>query len=85
MVQSLYTTLADSGKANGDKSECLTINSSDHHNTAAYMLAWREATQAYAVGVFDDTNLCAIHTKRVTITPKDMQLARRIHGDYLMG
>jgi histone H3 len=85
MVQSLYTTLSGNGKANGDKSERYQIGSSDHRNTAASMLAWREATQAYAVGVFDDANLCAIHTKRVTIMPKDMQLARRISGDYLMG
>ena len=28
-----------------------------------------------------DTNLCAIHAKRVTIMPKDMQLARRIRGE----
>ena len=28
------------------------------------------------------TNLCAIHAKRVTIMPKDMQLARRIRGKH---
>ncbi|KAJ0169910.1 PREDICTED: histone H3.1-like [Elephantulus edwardii] len=28
-----------------------------------------------------DTNLCAIHAKRVTIMPKDIQLARRIRGE----
>ena len=33
------------------------------------------------VGLFEDTNLCAIHAKRVTIMPKDMQLARRIRGE----
>merc|ERR1712226_954412 len=37
--------------------------------------------QAYMVGLFEDTNLCAIHAKRVTIMPKDMQLARRIRGE----
>eukprot|EP00804_Cyclotella_cryptica_P005797 CCRYP_000110-RC/>CCRYP_000110-RC protein AED:0.42 eAED:0.40 QI:0/-1/0/1/-1/0/1/0/27 len=26
----------------------------------------------------EDTNLCAIHARRVTIMPKDMQLSRRI-------
>jgi histone H3 len=30
---------------------------------------------------FTDTNLCAIHAKRVTIMPKDIQLARRIRGE----
>ena len=45
------------------------------------VLALQEAAEAYLVGLFDDTNLCAIHAKRVTITPKDMQLARRIRGE----
>ena len=45
------------------------------------LLALQEATEAYLVGLFEDTNLCAIHNKRVTIMPKDMQLARRIRGE----
>ena len=45
------------------------------------VLALQEATEAYLVGLFEDTNLCAIHAKRVTIFPKDMQLARRIRGE----
>ncbi|KAF2310040.1 hypothetical protein GH714_020220 [Hevea brasiliensis] len=40
-----------------------------------------QAAEAYLVGLFEDTNLCAIHAKRVTIMPKDIQLARRIRGD----
>ncbi|CBI24852.3 unnamed protein product, partial [Vitis vinifera] len=40
-----------------------------------------EAAEAYLVGLFEDTNLCAIHAKRVTIMPKDIQLARRIRGE----
>jgi len=40
------------------------------------ILALQEASEAYLVGLFEDTNLCAIHAKRVTIMPKDMQLAR---------
>ncbi|GJZ80896.1 retrovirus-related pol polyprotein LINE-1, partial [Tanacetum coccineum] len=43
--------------------------------------ALQEATEAYLVGVFEDTNICAIHAKRVTIMPKEMQLARRIRGE----
>ena len=46
------------------------------------VLALQEATEAYLVGLFEDTNLCAIHAKRVTIMPKDMQLARRIRGEH---
>ena len=47
------------------------------------ILALQEATEAYMVGLFEDTNLCAIHAKRVTIMPKDIQLARRIRGERL--
>jgi histone H3 len=45
------------------------------------LLALQEAAEAYLVGLFEDTNLCAIHAKRVTIMPKDLQLARRIRGE----
>jgi histone H3 len=45
------------------------------------LLALQEASEAYLVGLFEDTNLCAIHAKRITIMPKDMQLARRIRGE----
>lgn len=47
----------------------------------AAILALQEACEAYLVGLFEDTNLCAIHAKRVTIQPKDMQLARRVRGE----
>jgi len=43
--------------------------------------ALQEASEAYLVSLFDDTNLCAIHAKRITIQPKDMLLARRLRGD----
>ena len=45
------------------------------------VMALQEATESYLVGLFEDTNLCAIHAKRVTIMPKDIQLARRIRGE----
>ena len=48
---------------------------------SAAILALQEASEAYLVGLFEDTNLCALHAKRVTIMPKDMQLARRIRGE----
>jgi histone H3 len=44
------------------------------------VLALQEASEAFLVGVFEDTNLCAIHAKRVTIVNRDMQLALRIRG-----
>ena len=43
--------------------------------------ALQEAAEAYLVGLFQDTNLCAIHAKRVTIKPRDIQLARCIRGE----
>jgi histone H3 len=45
------------------------------------ILALQEASEAYLVSLFEDTNLVAIHAKRVTIMPKDIQLARRIRGE----
>ena len=45
------------------------------------IMALQEASEAYLVGLFEDTNLCAIHAKRVTIMPRDIQLARRIRGE----
>ena len=45
------------------------------------ILALQEAAEAYMIGLFEDTNLCAIHAKRVTVMPKDIQLARRIRGE----
>ena len=48
---------------------------------SAAIMALQEAAEAYLVGLFEDSNLCAIHAKRVTIMPKDIQLARRIRGE----
>ncbi|CAJ0957601.1 unnamed protein product, partial [Ranitomeya imitator] len=48
------------------------------------VMALQEASEAYLVGLFEDTNLCAIHAKRVTIMPKDIQLARRIRGERVL-
>ena len=45
-------------------------------------MALQEAAESFMVQLFEDTLLCAIHAKRVTIMPKDMNLARRIRGDY---
>jgi histone H3 len=53
----------------------------DFRFQASAVLALQEAAEAYLVGLFEDVNLCAIHAKRVTIMPKDMQLARRIRGE----
>jgi len=43
--------------------------------------ALQEAAEAYLVALFQDVNLCATHARRVTVMPKDLQLARRIRGE----
>ena len=53
----------------------------DLHFQSSAVLAMQEPSKAYLVGLFEDTNLCAIHAKHVTIMPKDIQLARRICGE----
>ena len=45
------------------------------------LLAVQEAAEMYLVGLFEDSNLCAIHANRVTVMKKDMDLARRIRGE----
>ena len=45
------------------------------------LVALQESSEAYLVGIFEDTQLCALHANRVTIMKKDMELARRIRGD----
>ena len=45
--------------------------------------ALQEATESYIMGLMEDINLCAKHTKCVTIMPKGMQLACRTWGEKL--
>ena len=47
----------------------------------AAITALQEVTEAYLILLLEDTNLCTIHAKHVTIMPKDIQLAWRIHGE----
>ena len=48
---------------------------------ARAMLALQEGAEAFLVSLLEDSNLCAIHAKRVTVMPRDLQLAKRIRGD----
>ncbi len=54
---------------------------SDLRMQSTALLALQEAAEAYLVGLFNNTNECALHAKCVTIMPKDMQLAQRIRGE----
>ena len=47
------------------------------------IICLKEAVEAYVVGLREDTNLCTIHAKRVTIMPKNVQLAHCIWGEHL--
>ena len=58
--------------------EIMTDFKADFRVGEGVMPALQEAVEAYLVGLFEDTNLCAIHAKRVMIMPKDIQLARKI-------
>ena len=49
--------------------------------TPAMVMALQEAAEAYLVQLLEDSNLCAIHAKCITIQPKDIQLVRRIRGE----
>ncbi|XP_071096609.1 uncharacterized protein [Haliotis cracherodii] len=48
---------------------------------ATAIMALQEAAEAYLVYLFEDSLMCSIHAKRVTIMPKDMWLARRLRGE----
>ena len=61
--------------------ERVDSNTHDLRIQGTALLALQEASEAQLIGVLEDTNLCAIHAKRVTIMPKDIQLARRIRGE----
>ena len=46
------------------------------------VIALQEVSEAYLVRLLEDSNFCAIHAKRVTIMPKDIQLAQCIQGEH---
>ena len=53
----------------------------NYRMTPGTVNALQEAAEAYLVGLFEDSNLCAIHAKQITIMPKDIQLAHHIRGE----
>ena len=61
-------------KAEGEKAFC-------PYWAQGGMDALHEAAESYLVGMMEDANLLAIHAKRFTIQPRDIQLARHIRGD----
>ncbi|OWF51874.1 histone H3.3-like [Mizuhopecten yessoensis] len=60
----------------------LKISKFNYKFKVAALASLQEACEAFLVGLFEDTNLCAIHAKRITIMPRDIKLARRIRGEF---
>ncbi|KAF9526309.1 histone H3, embryonic, partial [Crepidotus variabilis] len=54
-------------------------------NNSPAILALQEAAESHLISLFEDTNLLTLHAKRVTISPRDMILARRLRGDIVKG
>lgn len=46
--------------------------------TSTAVEALQEAAEAFLVNVFSKAQLAAIHAKRVTLMPKDMQLIQKV-------
>ena len=61
----------------------LEVGKYDLHFQGSAIICLQEAAEAYIVGLMEDTNLCVIHAKRVTIMPRDIQLAHCIWGEHL--
>ena len=61
----------------------LEVGKYDMHFKGSAIICLQEAVEAYMVSLMEDTNLCTIHAKRVTIMPKDIQLACHIWGEHL--
>ena len=61
--------------------DCTHDFKTDLRFQSSAILAIQEAAEYYLVRIFKDSNLCCIHTKCITIMPKDMQLAHHIHGE----
>ncbi|XP_039624732.1 histone H3-like centromeric protein A [Polypterus senegalus] len=59
---------------------CKDLTQMDLKWQALALAALQEAAEAFLVRLFQDSYLCAIHAKRVTLYSKDIQLARRIRG-----
>ena len=60
-----------------------TKRAQDHQIQAGVVLTLHEATKSYMICLLEDTNLCTMHAKCVTILPWDMRLAQRIWGENI--
>ena len=58
-----------------------SVSNGDFRYTTQAMEALQEASEAYLVGLMEDSQLCSFHAKRITLMKRDLQLAQRIRGD----
>jgi len=60
--------------------ECLNPNSNPNPKriTGEALLILQEATEYFAVSLFEMANLSAIHAKRVSIFPKDLKISTKV-------
>ena len=58
-----------------------SVSSGDFRYTTQAMLALQEASEAYLVGLMEDSQLCSFHARRITLMKRDLQLAQRIRGN----
>ena len=61
---------------------CAQIQSHIRFESQA-LLALQDAAESYLVGLFEDANLCTAHAKRITVQTRDIDLSRRIRGEWL--
>ena len=50
--------------------------------TGGAIEAIHEGVESYMISLLEDANLLAIHARRITVQPRDIQLARRIRGEH---
>ena len=55
------------------------VSSKNFRFQSAAIKALQEESEAYLIGLLEDSQLCTIHAKHVTLMPKDMKLARQLH------
>ena len=62
---------------------CGKMSPNDLHLQGSAIICLQEAAEACVLGLMEDANFCTIHAKRVTIMPKDIELAFHIWGEHL--
>eukprot|EP00117_Sycon_ciliatum_P028853 scpid95542/ scgid23098/ Histone H3-like centromeric protein A; Centromere protein A len=59
----------------------MSLHGIDYRWQGRALECMQEASEAFLIGLFEDSYLCTLHAKRKTLFVQDMQLARRIRGD----